>query len=258
MSLTVTAVASWTSVPQVTVDVSSSPVMQDAIRVFRVHEDGSRHRVITTEFPVLNGTWTGVDYHAPFNHPVRYQAEKEGEQSALSPPAYLTSQWAWLIHASNPALSLRADMTVGPVPKRSRKSRAQVIELPGRAEPVSIPAGRRVAASSDLTVWCDSVASMNRVEALLDDDGPILLCNPADDQPWKWIQPGSETYDLPSGRSKDVFRSVSFSYQVVSQPDVDLTSPWNVGGIAAQYATVGAIAAAFSTVRGVALNLPGT
>ena len=69
-----------------------SPVpVNSRIVVTRIHEDGTRHEVLTDADPrVIGGSWSWLDVHSPFGQFVTYEVAAAGF-TALSAVAFVPS-----------------------------------------------------------------------------------------------------------------------------------------------------------------------
>lgn len=255
MTLSVVAAAQWGSVPQVVVDVTASPVVADELTVWRVHENGSRWQVLTTERAVITGTWSGIDYHPPLSQSFQYQAVAGSQTSDLSAATSLPSDVAWLIHPVDPALSLPLYQVLGPVEDVVWASRAKDSEVLKQRANRSI-ASPRGAASSALTVKVQTV-DLDAIETFFADGGPVLFVSPWAPLAWQWIQPGDVTVSAPYGPITHQHRRITFPYKVCLPPDADVAAQWTLSDIDAAFATLDEYEAAYSTLRRGQLDLRG-
>lgn len=264
MTLTVTAVVDFSLPPRVRLDVASTtggplPVPGGApVAVVRVHEDGSRWPVLLENGARLGGgSWAGFDYHAPFNQLITYVAQAAGFESAQSVVTELVNDsTTWLIHASDPSLSLIPDK-VREIGDLTYASDAEQFDVYGSQYPVTVSSGFRKAAASTLTVVV-AAGSVAAVRALLADSGPILVNTPADDGwdvTWLWVQPGAVTISNPANMTAYPWRRVSFPFQHIGAPDIDVTPVWTCDDVVATYATCNAVVAAYSTCTNLALDV---
>lgn len=256
MTLTVTAVASVGDVPAVLVDVTSSPAVTDLLRVYRVHEDGTRYRVLTDLSATIITSWSGFDYHAPFNQAVRYVAETDSLGSAASPEVWLVSESTWLIHPSDPDLSMWVDVVTN-IADTSYKDRAQRFQVIGKRDPVTRADYPRGGESGSMSVLCDGPESWARLSALFADGGPVLMnLKPLRGfiKQWKWVQPGDLTMSSPTGHDRVNVRVATFPYEEVSPPDADALPVWTFDDVAATFATFDAVAAAYTDFRAMQLD----
>lgn len=229
MSLTVTAAPVYVDSPCVQVTVSSSPTLTAPLVVYRVHEDGTRYRVLMTANPMLVGSWSGFDFHAPFNEDVTYTAAAAGLVSAASGVAWLSSDdTTWLIHPTEPALSFVVDQLMGPSAPYVYPTRSQSYQVIGRRLPVTRTDFPRAGERGQLVVKCETRESRDALKALLADDGPILLNSPyaSDDLGWKWVQFGDLTISNPGGFLSFPFRYATLPYTETTQPDADQAPVW--------------------------------
>lgn len=240
MTLTVVASVASGWQPRVLVEVSSSPAVTAVLRVFRVHEDGSRNRVLTNGRAVLNGSWSGYDYHAPFNQAFTYVAATGLEaDSAPSAACFLPSDNLWLMHPADPDLSMLVDKVLGPqqpVQYASRSEEFQILNADGPPV-VRTSYSSWSAQESSLTI---KVArnDVPLVKALLKGNLPVLLNGPwgGDDLGWMWIQPKQVTINNAGGLIDFPTRNVEIKYKEVRPPDVDVAPVWTYADLAAEFA----------------------
>lgn len=228
MTLTATAALSFAAPSKVLVSVSSSPSTTAVLRIFRVHQDGTRHRVLTDGRAVINGTWVGYDYHPPFNQAVTYIASTGLEpDSAPSSAVFIPSDVAWLQHQTDPDLSYMIDKILAPQQAVSRSTRATEFQILGSSKTVvrtSFPMESEEG-SFTLRVPVDDIP---RVEALLAEDIPMLLNGPwgTYDYGWQWIWVKSAKRSNAAGFVQFPTRNYEIAYQVVADPDADTEPPW--------------------------------
>lgn len=242
-------------VPRVQVLVDSSPAVTETLTVYRVHEDGSRYKVLTDQPPVMVGGWGGYDYHAPFNEAVTYVAESQTLVSPASVPVFLPSDVTWLISASDPDLSTPVTrvLDVGEMSYDDPATRYQAL---GATKPTYRWTRGRGGPSSSLTVHCDSPDEAAQVLAVLQSGGPVLLnMERPDPIGWAWIQPTGVKMSTPGGKWKTDYRAWSFNFELCEQPDLDVSATWDVASLAAAYASVSAATAAYADVRSMALDV---
>lgn len=260
MTLTVTTAVPYSDQPSVLLDVASSPAITDVVRLFRVHDDGSRYRVLTVDSPakLIGGTWTGFDSHAPFNRSVTYVAETDTQTSAASAETWLVSDDStWLIHRSNPELSVVVDVVTN-IADTSYKDRSQRFDVLGKRDPVSRTDYPRGGESGSMSVLCDGPESWARLNALFADSGPILVnLKPLRGfiKEWKWVQPGDLKMSSPTGNDRVNVREASFSYEEVTQPDADAFPLWSFDDITALGLTFTQLAALYTDFRAMQLDL---
>lgn len=222
MTITVAAAVVYGSRPTVQISVASSPTVADSLVLFRVHDDGTQHRVLLESGAVLVGSYVGNDYHAPFNQRVTYVAQSGGLTSAESGPVWVPGRRLWLVHAGVPALSVLVDkwMAVAAYEYGSTSKSYQVL---GRKLPVVRSDYPRNGESGTLTVKCDGRSSRAAMKALLADDGPILVNTQFTDDEvgWKWVQVGKLTFQNPAGFNSFPYRAAVLPYVECAQPDTD-------------------------------------
>lgn len=225
MTLTVTASVTAGDTPRVQVNVSSSPSLTAALSLFRTHADGTVHRVLLPNNSNLIGSFVGLDYHAPFNQAVTYHAEAGGLVSAESSQQWVVSDSTWLIHASDPGLSVLVEKLIGPaapVKYPTRASRLQVLNARLPSHRHDYPLG---GATGTVVVKCESPESRALLLANRADDGAVLLNTPwpdGDVPGWMWVQPGDLEFSNPGGFRDFPFRYATLSYEETTQPDSDV------------------------------------
>lgn len=247
MTLLTTAAWHYGAQPQVLVKaVSVSPPIVGVMQVYRVHPDGLRHLVITDGVAVLNGNWSGFDYHAPFNLPVTYVAEAGGEVSPPSAPVVVSSDLPWLIHPSTPGLSMQVEI-MAPQKDVKHATVAQRFDVLNRKLPVVVNDGPRGGEQGEFVV---RVTRQNRgpIKALLADGGPILLNGPwgEHDLGWKWIQPDDISIENIAGNVQFRTRNVTIPFIECEQPDADLVAPWTYADLLGQFTSYTAVQTAFA------------
>ncbi len=284
MTLAVVVSQSYGDTPRLRVDVNSTPSGPlpvpngSTVAVYRVHEDGSRFRVITeVNARLVGGSWAGFDYHAPFNQAVTYVAVAAGQESAASGPQYLLSDATWLIHSADPTLSVMVDAVtkVDPFTRKATAARHEVFGKPTRF----VSGERRKGRTGSIEIVCDTVENEQAVYDLLEDDTPVLINTPAardltwlwvqfgDDTPvlintaeprdltWSWVQFRDESHANPGSKVTVLYRLVSVGFEETDQPDVDLSPPWTYGDIDATYASYTAIDAEYASYEDLALDV---
>lgn len=246
MTLTVTAVNRYTfdHPPALLLTATSSDsAASDYVDVWRIHGDGTEHRVLTGANPRLSGgVWTGLDYHAPFNQSVTYRVD--GSESGSSAAAWVSSSQTWLIHASEPELSVKVD-SVRAIADRTRATRSVRFQ-PLAGGVTFLTDGVRNGVTGSLTV---KVSDEEPLDALLDDDSVVLLNTPGTtgwDLAWLWLQPLDVAFQNPGGFAGFPFRWVQIGFEQSEQPDVDSVAV-TCGTAATFAATCGAYAALYAT-----------
>ena len=236
MTLSVVASKAPGWFPRVLIQVSSSPAALAVLRVYRVHEDGSRYRVITSGRAVLNGTWSGYDNHVPFNQKFTYVASTGLEpDSAPSAVCFVSSDKMWLMHPIDTSLSVQID-TVTKVSARKIPSSAQAFKILGSPLPVMRTNGSRGPETWDLEVLADGRDVTETLEALFDADLPVYISSPRSDVLQSgWVQPGDVNIEPPGGYFRTELRLVSFSCTRCSPPDVDLVPLWTYDDLAREF-----------------------
>lgn len=260
MSLTVTAAPGFLDTPAILVSVSSSPALTAPLVLWRVHEDGSRWRVLVEANANVITTWTGFDFHAPFNGMVTYTAEAGGLSGSSAATMLVSDTGVWLIHASDPSLSVPVDKVIGPAQPYKYPSQTQSFRPLGSKLPVQRHDFPRGGESGQITIKCVDEAGRAAVKACLADNGVTLLNTPFtdDDIGWKWVQIDDTELSNPGGAIPFGFRYVVLPYREVRQPDVD-AGLWTLGVSKAEsvtlYATLGAAKTKFATLGAAKLRV---
>lgn len=259
MTLTVTAGVVYADCPAVQVNVTSSPSVTDRVQVWRTHQDGSRWRVLTEPNPVIVGSWVGNDYHAPFNQPVTYSAVAGGLTSAASGETWVPSDDTWIVHASDPGLSVLVEKIIGPAQPYAYQDRAVEFAVLNRKNPLLRTDSPRGGESGQITVKCSTPEQRRGVKALLADNGAVLLNTPYTDDEigWKWVRVKESPVSNPGGFVDFPVRYVTLSYAEVDPPDADAFPVWTAGDLKAAYATAGLAKAAYTSARNMKLNVVG-
>lgn len=246
--------------PAIILTVTSStsgpnPVpVNSPLAIWRVHEDGSEHLVITTEPPrLIPNTWIGLDYHCPYNVPVTYRVEAAGVTATVDVNE-LACVYTWLISPSEPALSVRVD-AVKAMSDRGQGSRA------GRYAPYGGKAtfhseGERDGLTGSITV---QVPDDKAIKKLLKQDSVILINTPGPGFriEWLWVQPFQLGYVNP-GYAYWPYELVVIPFEESADPEVDQTPIWTIDIAAAQFAaagvTVDTLGGLYATVLDLAIN----
>lgn len=276
MTLTLTAVNDPSEPPRVRVDVASTaagplPVPNNSmVQVFRTHPDGSVHRVLSVANDrLIGGAATVFDYAPPFNIPLSYSARAASQTSASVTAWVPVTDQAWLVHPSDPSLSVRCAYVDG-LGDPKLAARVGVYEVHNSRYPVTRSAGRRSAPEQTLTVGVTPEqlpALTNDVgTGLLDDSGAILVNLPPQagwDVTWRWVQPLDVSIHNPGsndawgGSAGYPYRILSIPYRVVGDPTADIVPVWTIADEVAEFATITAAMAAFATCGGQATNTRG-
>lgn len=247
--------------PQVVISVSSVPAVLEEVELYRVHPDGSRWRVLTSSKAVLAGAGVWTDYHMPFNRPLRYQAVAGDQVSPLSSAIEVVSEHVWLIHPSDPALSLSVRLARGTAAEVVEEDRSEQIDVLGRAEPIDRTLNVRGAASGDLVLRTYSDAERAAVRALFRAGGVVLLSTPWSDNDlgWRWIRPGRTAVRMYDGAARGYARRyVDVPWRTVAAPDVDVRSQWTYNLVKQTFGSYSAMKAAFPTYKALKLNARST
>lgn len=253
MTLSLSAAVQFSQVPTVKLVGTSTtgnpnPVPSNTlIDVFRVHADGTSHRVLTDPGPrLIGGAWAWLDVHCPYNQAVTYTITANGS-TVTSNPVFLPSKQVWLIHPSQAELSVmvQAVITLADLTADSRSTRFQPID--GKAFYLS--EGIRDGVSGSITILYTDAAPLRE---LLADDSLILINTPGTsgwDIGWMWVQPKAVTYANPTGAGRRTqIRYLTVPFDESADPDVDFQPAWTIDDVTATYATVTALAAAYATI----------
>jgi hypothetical protein len=196
------------------------------------------------------GSYVGIDYHALFNDAVTYHAETDALVSAESAEQWLISDDStWLIHPTDPGLSVLVEKLVGPAAPYKYPSRASRFQVLNRRLPVHRTDYPRGGEAGQLVVKCESESTRAALKALLADDGVVLLNTPYtdDDLGWKWIKPLDLDVSNPGGTFKFPFRYATIPYEETTQPDADTAGVWDYADLTAQFpGAYSALATAYS------------
>lgn len=257
MTLSVTATMDSSTAPaRVLVAVTSSPAATAVLRIYRVHEDGSRHRVLTDGMAKIVGSWSGYDIHAPFNQLFTYVASTGLEaDSAPSSAVYVSSERVWLQHQTDHDLAYPVDKILAPQQDVSRSSRATEYKILKSKSSVVRTDSPLEADTGSFTIRVarDDIPS---VEALLEDGAAILLNGPwgSYDYGWSWIWVKSVKRSNAGGRISFPTRNYTIDYQVTADPDADTEPAWTYADAkaafpAATYASMPAIWASYQNAH---------
>lgn len=232
---------------------SSAPIGASAnFLIQRTNPDGRIYPVIMELNPRLtSGAWSGYDYHAPFGVAVQYTVTI-GATQASSASVTLASTNSWLIHRSNPALSVMLDK-VASIADRPTPGTSALHWPIGAEFPIGRNEGTRHARSGQIVVQANSQAMKDDLDALLHDSGVILLNlvaagAPMLDETWAWIQPGDVTWGNPA--DPYVFypsRNLTIPYQVMDQPAGTIIPLWTYADAGVTYGTYPDFAAAYES-----------
>lgn len=227
----------------------------EPVTVWRVHEDGSEHRVIVPTGTRLSGGSTVVlDYHAPFNQSISYRAETATQTGPVSDPTAVVSKRPWILVADEPELSLPAAYVDDLGDEGAGYEGAATSRWVGTGRKTGI-SDRTVDLSSSLVVAFlpKHLAAWRRLlhrgDALL-----VNLHEPRWDRQWFWVMPTRVTIQNPGekdnrfgGKAGHPFRLASFDYDPIDPPDTDLTPLWTDGDVAAAFATDALMEAAYAS-----------
>jgi hypothetical protein len=161
--------------------------LNSLLTLWRVHPDGTEHRVILpAEARVIGGSWVGFDYHAPYNGAVSWRVEAAGF-SATSGPVWVLCDSTWLISATTPGLSVQ--VKVAAIGDQSRPTRSGEF-TPVGGDTLFISDGKRGGMVGSIAVRVPA-AGVGDIVTLLADDGVILINTPGTvgwDVKWQWAQ----------------------------------------------------------------------
>jgi hypothetical protein len=225
------------------------------LTLWRIHPDGSEHRVIAaSEVRVIGGAAATFDYHPPYNVPITYRVEAAGV-AVVSGPVFVQCGSTWLISASTPALSVEVPQ-VAAIGELSRPTRSGEF-VPIGGESIFINDGRRGGKVGSMAIRLPYELA-DAVWDLLDDDGVILINTPGTagwDIKWQWVQVQDQGF---ANQGQVVwFRNRVFTlpFKASGDPDVDLVNPWNAGVAAAYFAANGITAGGTAALYATALDL---
>lgn len=241
MTLSIAGTVLFRSPPQVQITAASTtggakPIPQNTLitSIVRIHKDGTRHPVLTERAPrLIDGAWTWIDIHCPYNQGVTYEITAGGYVSS-SIQVYLGSNQVWLLSPSDAGLAFRCPRVVE-IASRSTASRAEKF-IPIGAQAVYLSDGRRDDIKGSLTI---AVTDEAPVHDLIANDEVLLINAPGTagwDLGWAWVSPTSVTFDNPGTIISYPYRHVKIDFEVCADPDVDLTPAWT-SGIAEAYWT---------------------
>lgn len=251
-------VSSTTSSPLATPEGST-------VKLFRIHQDGSRYRVLTSANPrIVGGSFVDFDYHAPFNVPVKYVVQAGSNESAASGVVWVVSHQPMLISSGEPEKSI-VPVYVDKLGDLALPWNGQMVQVAQSAYPVPRSFGYRGAGSSSLRIGV-LPESVPDVLALVANSSQLLLNFPPQDGwdvSWLWIQPLDITKSNPGdnnmsrGAASYPYRYFDIPYAIVDVPDVDVVPIWTDGDLVAAYPTDALAMAAFPHDYGRTFNVPG-
>jgi hypothetical protein len=242
MTLTITAeVISSIDAPTVRLVATSTAIAPSAvpnntlIDVWRVHTDGSRHRVLTDDAPrLIGGGWAWLDMHAPFNQAITYEVDAAGAV-ATSGAVWVVSDRVWLIHSSQASLAVLVDGVLK-IDNRSVDTRsAKFTPIGGKS--IFLTEGTRDGIKGSITLRVTDEAPL---QALFADDAVILINTPGTkgwDIGWLWVQPGQLSYDNPANLVPYKYRHLDIPFEEAAEPDVDAEPLWTSGDAEAYWTT---------------------
>lgn len=233
------------------------------VALWRVHPDGTRHRVILQNNPRLSGgSFIDFDYAAPFNRPVSYIASSSGFESDPA-PMILPCDKSWLIHPTNPDLSVQVGYikSFGDIGNDS----SAVLSYPFRgAAPIRISEGARRTNDGELSLIVQSEQMAVALKGLFADDSPVLFNLTGPDlntiwrpENWAWISPGKTALVDPVNGASDI-RYFTIPYTIIATPDGVALPTWTCDDVTAAYATCTAVAAAYASCDALTTNTLGS
>lgn len=261
MTVSISAQLFDVSPPGVLLDVTSSPTVVAPLTVWRVHDDGSRHRVVTGR-SVLVGSWSGVDRHCPFNRVVQYAATAEGQpESAPTPEDVLVAMGGpWLIHPTRPELSFPIRKIMGPQQPMTYASSAAAFDVLQQDEGTdALPVARndftRSGAQGKVKIQIAREAEP-AVRAFFRDGGPVLLNGAwgSSDYPWMWLIAKNVVVSNPGGIIDHPTREVEFDIRECRGPDAD-TAALNTYPNVRSKGSYAAVKALYGTYRAMKLGI---
>lgn len=224
-----------------------------AVTLWRVHADGSEHRVMVSTQPrVIPTTVVVDDYHCPYNVDVTYRVDAPtGSATAYG---YLPSEVSWLIPPSDVTLSvpLYAEEVVTFGDRATPTRAVKMTPVGGRS--IYKSNGSRDGVKSTLVLR----VAEDRVPVFADlfaDDLVILVNMIEGDLTWMWAQP-DPTYANPVGLALYTKRIVTIALDESADPDLDLTSPWTFGSITALGLTFAELNARYATFTDMSTDTP--
>jgi hypothetical protein len=225
---------------RVVVNVTASPAISAPIVVYRVHEDGSEHPLSTVDLTpdLIGGAWSGIDRHPPLNAPVTYRASTYAE-TGTSNPTVLWAAGSWLVHPSDPDLTVQVD-GIRSVTGRGNDSSAVAVHVLDRTNEwgervlTHIQDQPRSAESGSLALKVDTHAQRDALRHLFASGGRVLAVTPYEDIPWLWIQPGRVSYDpiRPVGYLPPWI--VTIPYESAAEPGFAEDPAWTNDQLAAE------------------------
>lgn len=221
-----------------------SPVPPNSvIDVWRIHDDGTRHRVLTDGPTRVSTAWAGYDYHAPYNSANTYEVDVAGS-TATSTAVYVDCAKVWLLHVTEPTMSVQADaiIEIGARTRPSRAGRFEILDGPV----IFVSNGSRTGIKGSLIVRCDSPDNEQPLINLFSDDTLILINTPGQtgwDVKWLWVQPGDVSYSDPATNIHYRYRHVSVPFEESTEPDLVLTSKWTSKAAGDYWTAAGATSA---------------
>ena len=253
--ITVTAVMSWAPYPKVDIKaLAVDPNLLGPVRVERLHANGDVFRVLTGGRNMFSGSWSGVDYHAPFNQSVRYRVTAAGQSSDWSDSVQLVSTRLWVLHPTNPALSMSfAKWRIDPF-ETTYEPRDEVFDVLNSSRPVVRTWGEQGTERGAVALKVVGVAERDAVKALFQAGGPLLINSPLDEIGWMWVRRGTLKISNPATYTQFPYRWAGFDYRECRQPSGDLKPAWSCDDVSRNYGSCDALADAFATCDYLALR----
>lgn len=257
MTLSVSAVASRGPWPQVTVTVSSSPAVTDEVKVWRVRADGSRLPVLSSSRPVIIGGYTVIDYHPPFGETFSYAASTSAEAEAVSGPVVFVSKRLWVIHPTDPNLSVSiGKWRIDPF-KFSYPTRAQGFpRLQDGLQSFRPRQGGRGGQRGVVGLKCPTRQDREKLFRLLKPDTAVLFNSPFPEEIGsRWIKPLDVDFTNPATFTQHPDRWVEFPYEECAQPKGRVAPRWTYDQAAEVFATYDQAAAVYDDYRAAQLDI---
>lgn len=182
----------------------------------------------------------------------------------LSAPATVSPSQAWLIHPSNPGLSMpvssrnRSAATIRTLGDVSNASQVTEHQILGQSLPITTTSGPRMGNKLQAVVGVRTAAQEQALMGLLADGTPILFRAPASypiGLEEGYYSVGDITRGRLSQRLGDTMRDFTLPLTQVQRPAISVQNTgWSWATLAAQFPTWQAVAAAFNTWADVLTN----
>ncbi|TKV61872.1 hypothetical protein FDO65_10130 [Nakamurella flava] len=239
--------------PGMRLTVTSDQLGTVPLEVWRVHPDGSEHRVISSSRPYLiAGAWVETDIHAPYNVDVTWRVQSSAGSASTVGTVY--SEFSWLVPPSEPTTAVRLDEVVN-LSSRQRETRAAKFQPVSdgsngdNPKPIFVSDGGRGGTGVTATV---RVLDEQPLWRLLDSDTVLLLITPGPGWrvKWMWAQVTRDEWANP-GRAWWPYDDVVLTLDESADPDAELMPIWTDGDVhawaLANGLTEGGVAAAYAT-----------